>query len=168
MSHRIGIRHALVLLAGLLALPLLVLGVGSAPASAANVVNYTFHVPADIRYNPCTGTPGDAVNLNGDVHIVITSTAAGNGSYRMDNLLNSEFSGVSILTGTKYVSSEEHRDFWTAKPPFPVTQTTDYAWTLVSQSSTPNYIVRMSMHTTVTADGTPVPVVDNWRMDCTG
>lgn len=166
MSHRIGLRRALVLLAALLGLPLLVVGVGSAPASAANVVNYTFHVPLNLQTNPCT--PGDVVNLNGDVHVVITSTGSANGGYRMNDLLNSEFSGVSIVTGTKYVNSEGQRDFWSARPPFPVSHTTDYAFTLVSQSGTPNYIVRMSMHTTVTAGGKPVVVVDNWRMDCVG
>src|SRR5438105_2260739 len=75
-------------------------------ASAANVVNVTFHVPATIQTNPCivNGDQPDVVNLNGDIHIVISSTAE-KGGYQVDNHLNSQFMGTSIVTGNDYVSS---------------------------------------------------------------
>jgi hypothetical protein len=171
MSHRIGLRRiglrrALLLVAALLAMPLLVAGVGTRPASAATVVNYTVHVPANVQISPCT--PGDVVNLNGDIHIVITSTTNRAGSYRMNDLLNSQFSGASIVTGTKYVNSENQNDTWYAKPPFPVVHTTTYSFELVSQSGTPNYVMYMTMHTTVTANGKPTATFDNFRMGCQG
>src|SRR4051812_49635045 len=77
MSQRIAIRRALALLAGLLALPLLVLGVGTEPASAANISNVTFRVPAEVQANPCF--PADVVNLNGTVHVVTTATGDSSG-----------------------------------------------------------------------------------------
>ena len=91
-------RRAAWLVGLLLALPLVVLAIGVQPATAANVVNYTFHAPASVQTNPCY--PMDIVNLNGDIHIVITTTADSNGGYRVDNHLNSQLSGASITTGT--------------------------------------------------------------------
>jgi hypothetical protein len=166
MHQRIGIRHALVLLAGLLGLPLLVLGVGTAPASAANVSNVTFRVPADVEINPCF--PGDIVNLSGTVHVVTNATADGSGGYHMTQNSDSRLKGASITTRTGYVSSQNKNDTWYAGTPFPQVEQHTYDWTLVSQSGTPNYILHMTMHTTVTANGTALPVVDSWRMDCTG
>jgi hypothetical protein len=169
MSQQMPLRRALGLLASLLILPLLVLGLTSTPAAAQTVVNHTFHTPVNLQVNPCTPGPDpDIVNLNGDVHVVITSTASNGGGYRMNNLLNSQFSGNSIVTGAGYVNSEDQSDTWFAQPPFPVVHTHTYAFNLVSKSGTPNYLVHMTMHETVNSNGVPTAVVDNWRMDCQG
>jgi hypothetical protein len=162
---RMRLRASLTALAALVTAPLVILGLTSSPANAATVVNYTVHVPTSVQTSPCT--PGDVVNLSGDIHIVILSTSGG-GGYRMNDLLNSELSGSSIVTGTKYVNSEIQNDMSFARPPFPVVESHDYDFTLVSQSGTPNYILHATMHTTVTADGTPSAVVDNWSMSCRG
>jgi len=166
MSQRIAIRRALALLAGLLALPLLVLGVGTESASAANISNVTFRVPAEVQANPCF--PADVVNLNGTVHVVTTATGDSSGGYHMTQTSKSQLRGASITTRTGYVSSQNKNDTWNAGAPYPAIETHTYDWTLVSQSGTPNYILHMTMHTTVTAGGTALPVVDNWRMDCSG
>ena len=150
----------------LLAVPLAVLSLGVLPAAAANVVNTTIHVPASVQTNPCF--PTDVVNLNGDIHIVITTTADSNGGYRVVNELNSELSGVSITTGTKYVNDESQSDKWYARPPFPAIHTHTYDFVLVSQSNTPNYVLHMTMHETVNAAGVPTATVDNFSMDCQG
>jgi hypothetical protein len=136
------------------------------PALAENVVNVTFHVPASVQTNPCF--PEDVLNLNGDIHVVMTSTADGAGGYRMTDHLNSQLSGVSITTGTKYVNSEDKDDEWYARPPFPVVHTKTYDFMLLSQSNTPNYVLHMTMHTTVTATGVPTAVVDKFWTDCQG
>ena len=109
-----------------------VLGLGlvleTAPPSAANVVNVTFHVPASVVTNPCF--PADVVNLNGDIHVVITATADKAGGYRTDNHLNSELRGVSITSGTSYTNSEDKDDTWYARAPFPASTprpTTSYS-----------------------------------------
>jgi hypothetical protein len=150
----------------LIAVPFAVLTFGVTAAQASNVVNYTFHVPVRLEANPCV--PGEIVNLNGDVHVVITTTTAGSGNYRVNNQTNSEFSGTSLLTGTKYVSSENDNDEWFAAAPFPTVHTHTYDFQLVSKSGTDNYVVHMTMHETVTANGVPTAVVDKWSMDCQG
>ena len=149
-----------------IAVPLAFLAFGVTPAQASNVVNVTIHVPAHVEINPCF--PADVVNLNGDIHIVITSTSAGNGSYRVNNHLNSQLKGTSITTGTKYVNSENKDDEWYARPPFPAVHTQTYDFRFLSQSDTPNYVLRMTMHETVNANGVPTATVDKFSMDCKG
>jgi hypothetical protein len=143
------------------------LALHSAPAAhAATVVNYTFHVPASVQTNPCF--PGDVVNLSGDIHVVITTTRAGRGNYRINNHLNSQLTGVSITTGTRYVNSEEQNDEWFTRPPWPVVHTHTYDFNLISQSGTDDYVLHMTMHETILANGFPTAYVDNFRMDCKG
>jgi hypothetical protein len=126
----------------------------------------TFHVPASVQTNPCF--PTDVINLSGDIHVVITTTTDGKGGYHVTNKLNSQLSGVSITTGTKYVNSEEKEDEWYARPPFPAIHTQTYDFLLVSQSNTPNYVLHMTMHETVNAQGVPTATVDSFSMDCQG
>ena len=91
--------------------------VAAPSALAANVVNVTIPAPADVRTNPCF--PGDTVNLNGDIHVVITTTANGRGDYQVKNHLNAHLSGARITTGTKYVSNESHDERWSTGRRFP-------------------------------------------------
>jgi hypothetical protein len=166
-AHRKGHPRPIAWIVGLLlAVPLAVLGIGIHSAAAANVVNVTIHVPAQEEINPCF--PTDVVNLNGDIHIVITTTADSAGGYRVNNHLNSQLSGASITTGTKYVNSENKEDEWYARPPYPAIHTQTYDFLLVSQSNTPNYVLHMTMHETVNAQGVPTATVDRFSMDCQG
>jgi NMD protein affecting ribosome stability and mRNA decay len=166
MPQRLSSRRALGLLALLLIVPLAVLGLTGSPASAAVISNATFRVPASVQVNPCF--PGDVVNLHGTIHVVTASTADGSGGYHMTQTLNSKLGGLSITTRTKYVNSENKNDSWYAGTPFPAIQTHTYDFTLVAQSKTPNYVLHMTMHTTVNSKGVPTAVVDNWRADCQG
>jgi hypothetical protein len=162
-----GRKMRLAGLAGLaLAVPLLVVTTGQRPAVAANVVNVTFHVPAQVEINPCT--PGDIVNLSGDIHVVITTTVAAKGSYHVTNKLNSQLSGASILTGLKYTNSTESEEDWFARPPFPAVHTHTYDFDLISSTGFDNYVLHMTMHETVNANGVPTATVDNFSMDCKG
>jgi hypothetical protein len=166
-EHRKGHPRPIVWIVGLLlAVPLAVLGIGIQPATAANVTNTTIHVPASVQTNPCY--PTDVVNLSGDIHVVITTTTDGKGGYHVTNKLNSQLSGASITTGTKYVNSENQEDEWYARPPFPTIHTHTYDFLLVSQSNTPNYVLHMTMHETVNAQGVPTATVDSFSMDCQG
>jgi hypothetical protein len=149
----------------LIAVPLAVLTFGVTPAQASNVVNVTFHVPAQVQTNPCF--PADVVNLSGDIHVVITMTAT-SGSFRVNNHLNSQLSGTSITTGTKYVNSESQDDEWYARPPYPAVHTHTYDFLLLSQSGVNNYVLHMTMHETVTANGMATATVDKFWMDCKG
>src|SRR4051794_36277575 len=106
--RRTAVRTLLILVLG----PLMAWTAAStaAPALAANVVNATIHPPADVRTNQCFAE--DIVNLNGDIHVVITTVANGRDSYRAENHLNAHLSGVSLTTGTKYVSNENNNEQW--------------------------------------------------------
>jgi hypothetical protein len=159
-------RRPLRFLALLLTVPLLVLGLGTAPAAAANVTNTTFRVPADVQINPCF--PTDVVNLSGTIHVVISSTTDRSGGVHTTQSLNSKLAGASITTGTRYVNSEKHHSSWYEGGPFPVIHTETYDFVLVSRSNTPNYVLHMTVHTTVTANGRPAAVVDNMHVDCQG
>jgi transglutaminase/protease-like cytokinesis protein 3 len=167
MSQRLSMRRALGRLVLLLTLPLLVLAWTTTRASAANVVNYTFHVPASVQTSPCA--PGDVLNLSGDIHIVIESTTASSGNYQITNSLNSQLTGTTIPAGIKYLSSENKNDSWFTGAPYPTTHTTAYDWTLVSQApGSPNYVMHMTLHETVTAAGIPTATVDNLSAECKG
>ena len=152
-----------------LAVPVAALAIGVAdvaPAWGANVVNATFHVPASVQTSPCS--PGDVVNLSGDIHVVITATADGSGGYQTNTSLNSHLSGTSVTTGTRYVNSETQEEDWYAGAPFPTVHTSVHDFDLISQSGTPDYVLYMQMHETVTALGVPAAAVDNFWMDCRG
>ena len=147
-------------------LSLVGLTIGAAPAWGGSVVNSTFHVPASVQTNPCF--PADVLNLNGDIHVVITSTDDGAGGYHMNTSLNSQMSGVSITTGTRYVNSENQQEAWYAGAPFPTVHSSTYDFQLISQSATPNYVLHMQMHETVTANGVPAAAPDRFSMECKG
>jgi hypothetical protein len=135
-------------------------------ANAATVVNYTFHTPAEVIINPCA--PDDVVNLNGNIHVVITTTSDGNGGYHVDNHLNSHLRGRSITTGLRYSNSETNDEDWYARPPFPAVHSHDYSFELISSTGEYNSILKITMHETVTANGTPTAAVDNYRIECRG
>ena len=159
-------RRLFWIVALLLAVPAVALGTGVRPAAAATVVNATFHVPAQVDFNPCF--PDDILNLNGDIHVVITTTADRRGGYHIVNQLNSNLSGASITSGTRYVNNENTSEDWYARPPFPAVHTHTYDFLVLSQSDTPNYVLHMTMHETVNAGGTPTATVTNFRLDCQG
>jgi hypothetical protein len=151
----------------LLAVPVLVFATSfNEPARAANVTNTTIHVPASVQTNPCF--PTDVVNLSGDIHITITTTNDRRGGYHVTNHLNSQLSGASILTGLKYTNSTTNDEEWYARPPFPAVHTHTYDFELVSQTGFDNYVVHMTMHETVNANGVPTATVDKFSMDCKG
>ena len=75
---------------------------------------------------------------------------------------------IGRATRTKYVNSETQNEDWYARAPFPAVHTEVHNFILVSNNGTPNYLLHMSMHTTVTAGGVPTAFVDNYRMGCQG
>ena len=83
--------------------------------------------------------------------------------------VSSKLKGVSITIGTKYANNAKQTDEWTAQPPFPATHTHTYDFLLISKSANvPNYVLHMTMHETIDANGVPTVVVDNFYMDCQG
>jgi len=74
-KHERGCRWGLttVVLGLALVVPALVVAGFHQPVLAENVTNTTIHVPASVQTNPCF--PPDVINLSGDIHIVIITTA---------------------------------------------------------------------------------------------
>lgn len=139
----------------------------TAPTSAANVVNYTFHVTATAIPNPCY--PIDVINLNGDIHIVITYTGDNKGGYHMSSSLNYQgVSGQSITTQTLYQSSTITNNNFNMNPPFPSTYSNIDSWSLISQGGTDNFIMHSTFHVTMNANGVPTATVDNFSAQCNG
>ncbi|MFI7602421.1 hypothetical protein [Actinoplanes sp. NPDC049681] len=136
------------------------------PAEAATVVNATIHVPADVRTNPCS--PGDVLNLDGDIHIVITTTANGRTGYQVKDHLNAHLSGVSITTGTKYLSNETTNGSWSTGPDLPAVHRDVYSFLLISQGKTPNYELSATVRETVDGSGGADVAAEQWSMSCRG
>jgi len=66
------------------------------------------------------------------------------------------------------VNSRDKDHEWFAGAPFPVVHTQTYDFLLLSQSSTPNYVLHMTMHETIDANGLSTAVVDKFWIDCQG
>jgi hypothetical protein len=96
------------------AAPLLALAVSlyrPAPAHA-DTVNVTIKIPATVEPNPCT--PGDLVALAGQLHIVIATTADGQGGYHVSETMDEKAAGAGLTTGIKYTASKTDTWDWYA------------------------------------------------------
>ena len=144
---------------------LAIAAVAPATARAANAYNTTIHVPAAVETTPCV--PGDVLNLKGDMHILMTSTASA-GGYHMTYHFNSRLRGYGLVTGLRYVNSTDEDEEWFAGAPYPVVHTHTYNLDMLSQTGTDNYVVSVTMHETVKAFGVPTATVDRMQEGCRG
>ena len=158
-------RTTLVTAGGAIVLGTLI-GAGAQPAGAANTVNATIHIPADPRQNPCA--PADVLNLSGDFHVVMTSTTANSGGYTLTTHIKTHLTGLSITTGTRYVSDDTLEQTTHARPPFPSRVSTTKTITVISQSGTDDYLMHVTLHETVGPEGVPSITADNFRLECKG
>jgi hypothetical protein len=88
--------------------------------------------------------------------------------YQVKNHQNAHLKGVSITTGTKYVSNEINNEQWPAGSPFPGVHRDTYTFVLVSQGNTPNYVLHMTVRETVDQAGTTAATAEQWSMSCQG
>jgi hypothetical protein len=164
-------RHRGPLLVGILlvvTVPLLVLAASLyRPAPAyADTVNVTINIPATVEPNPCT--PTDQVALAGQLHIVIATTADGQGGYHVSETMDEKLAGASLLTKIKYTASKTDTWDWYAGAPFPAVNTHTTDSELVSKAGTANFLVHITVHTTVDANGVPTVTLENIWLDCKG
>jgi len=147
------------LLIGLLLLPLTAIS-----ARAANTVNITMNVPADLQFNPCAG---ELVNLSGDLHLVMGVTEDRAGGYHVDRTTNlSQFKGVGLVSGVAYTASTTSDDSWYVGAPFPAIRTHGDNVEYLARGSTPNFVLHFRTHVTVTAKGTATAAVDQFYISC--
>jgi hypothetical protein len=151
-----------------LAVPILVVATGfDRPASAADV-NVTVRIQ-EVRENPCQA--GDLIQLNGILHVLVSTTANGSGGFQVFTSSNTQgLTGTSLVTGERYVASDEVQDrsSFPAGPPFPVTQTVVQSHELVSQGTSPNWVMHWTLRVRVDALGVPTVLVDNMHAECEG
>lgn len=149
-------------------MPVLVLATGfQRPASAADV-NVTIQYQ-EVKPNPCP--PNNPVQLNGQLHMLVTTTANSSGGYQVYTRQNTiGLTGNDLVTGERYVASDEQADraSFPAGPPFPVTHTQVMSRELVSQGSSPNFVMHFTFRVTIDALGVPTVLVDNAHADCKG
>jgi hypothetical protein len=136
------------------------------PARAANVVNVTIRIPAQVEPNPCT--PGDLVALSGQLRILIAMTADGQGGYHVTQSADEKLAGASLLTKVKYLASKTEQWDWYAGTPLPVTNTHTIDSELVSLADTDNFLAHVTLHTTISATGDPTVTVDRVVLECSG
>ena len=124
-------------------------------ASAANVVNETFSFPLAASVNTCT-IPAEPVALNGDLHIVVTTTSDSSGGYHLTIGSNTQsVTGTGLISGLKYSSSTSDQDEYYNGGPFPEVHTFTHNYVLISQGGTANSVMKITFHVTVNATGTP-------------
>ena len=156
-------------LVAVFALPLLAVAADlhrPTPARAANVVNVTIRIPAQVEPNPCT--PGDLVALSGQLHILLSITEDPQGGYHVSETAREKLAGASLVTGVKYGASKTETWSWFAGTPFPAVNTHTIDSELVSQAGTDNFIAHTTIHTTINANGVPTVTVDAIRLECAG
>jgi hypothetical protein len=137
-------------------------------ASAANVVNETFQFPLMISMNTCS-TPMEPVALNGDLHIVVTTTSDSSGGYHVTTGSNTEsVTGTGLISGLKYSSSTSDQDEYYDGGPFPEVHTMTHNYVLISQGGTANTVMKVTFHVTVDGNGIPTAAVDDVKSGCQG
>jgi hypothetical protein len=141
---------------------------GTQTAMGANVVNETFEFPLAIALNTCT-MPPEPVALNGNLHIVVTTTSDSGGGYHTTVNSNTQsVTGTGLLSGQAYSSSTTDSDEYNDGGPFPQVNTMTHDFELISHSGTANMVMKITWHVTVNANGVPTAAVDNVRNDCHG
>lgn len=154
-ARAVGLATVSVVVLTALAIPL--------SAAAANTVNTTIQNPADLRVNPCT--PGDWINFQSTLHIVLHATTTRNG-YSVGAQNNWVASGRSIVTGVAYRGAQ------TTEKSAHVGAGETVTWidtvSLVSQAATEDLLMHATYHVTVNAAGVPAAFVDSVRLECKG
>lgn len=140
---------------------------GSASAApAGGPVNVTIKIPADVRPNPCS--PGDVIVLSGVMHILIFTRADGSGGYHVDNQVQLHGSGTSLGTGVQYVGHDSSLHSFYAGAPFPVADTTTYSTGLHGRGPTDDFVMEVTIHTTVNANGEATAMPVKVDLKCVG
>lgn len=153
-------RSRLTLVTALLAT--LVALVAAAP-SGAYTVNYTREAN-DLRDNPCT--PGDLINFDGLLHMVLHVTADNRGGYHVGMESNWRGSGLSLVTGVEYRGEQTTYDSVYIGTGETVTWIDSVH--LISQADAEDFLSHATIHLRVTPAGVPAVTIGNTWFECKG
>jgi hypothetical protein len=157
---RITIPALLVL--SLLVLPL---PVGVQAQNPATQLTYPFNAT---ETNPCTG---EVVQLTGEGHIVMHFTVDNAGGIHVVDITNTmgPLQGVALITATVYKSNQTVSSTINDNGPTPQFEFTFVmSEVLISQGSTPNFVVHTTIHATVSSNALVTAQVLNSRAECSG
>jgi hypothetical protein len=150
------------------------LAVGVVPASAGSAsaaqgggpVNVTIKIPADARPNPCSA--GDVIALSGVMHILMFTRSDGSGGYHVDNQVQFQGAGTSLVTNVRYMGHDSSHHSFYAGEPFPATDTTTYSTGLHARGPTDDFVMETTIHTTVNANGDATAMPVHVDLKCVG
>jgi hypothetical protein len=116
--------------------------------------------------NPCNG---EAVIVTGELRTTTRTTVDSRGGLHIAfNLVPSQVRGQG-QSGTAYKAVGGQRETFNVDlDGAPMTDTFTSTFNLISQGGTPNFIVKMTFHVTVNANGEETVLVDRESLECRG
>jgi hypothetical protein len=130
------------------------------PASAESFVNTTIPLSLAI-VNPCNG---ESVTVNGFVHDTIQVTLDDSGGTHVDIHDNFEdVSGIGSLGNTYQIPSALHAE---ANTSVGHENTFTETFNVITEGSTPNFLIHIDFHITVNPDGTVTSSHTNISEEC--
>jgi len=137
------------------------------PTYAAVDANMSFPVTIAV-FIPCAvGGAGEVVTLNGNLHVLISTTVNGNHISSDMHFQPQGLSGVGSVSGNKYQATGITRfSFEADVVGFPFTETLVNNFKIIGQGPGNNFLVHENFHLTVNADGTVTANIDNFSAEC--
>jgi hypothetical protein len=136
------------------------------PATSSAAVIQNVQLPLNVTFvnTPCTG---DTITFTGNIHLVIAMTTDASGGFHLhfDNNV-SGVTGVGVPSGTTYHGIGGGWFEVNANPPFPVIATETDVFGLISTGSSSNFVVTVTLHMTVNADGSITAQVMRISITC--
>src|SRR5215813_14493898 len=137
------------------------------PTNAAVDTNMSFPVTISV-FIPCAaGGVGEVVTLNGNLHVLISTTVNGNHISSDMHFQPQGITGVGSVSGDKYQGTGITRfSFEADVAGFPFIQTMVNNFKIIGQGSDDKFLVHENLHVTVNANGTVTASVDNFSAEC--
>jgi hypothetical protein len=137
------------------------------PTYAAVDTNMSFPVTISF-FIPCAvGGAGEVVTLNGNLHVLISTTVNANHISSDMHFQPQGISGVGSVSGDKYQATSITRfSFEADVAGFPFNTTSVNNFKIIGQQSGNNFLVHENFHLTVNADGTVTANIDNFSVEC--
>jgi hypothetical protein len=140
----------------------------AAGASQAAVVTHDNNLPISFGFvSPCNGDTG---TLTGTVDDFIRITTSNSGRVDMGEHLALDVSGVGAPSGTEYSAHQvlDTQDNNTTVVNGAVVSTEVGTIHLIGQGNTPNFVVHLVAHETITPDGTITSLKIDQTEECQG
>ena len=117
---------------------------------------------------PCAvGGAGEVVTLNGNLHVLLSSTVNANHISTYSHFQPQGISGVGSVSGDKYQATGITRfSFEADVVAFPFIQTLVNNFKIIGQGPGNNFLVHQNFHLTVNANGTVTAFADNFSAEC--